>query len=319
MEETTKDSLPAEQQGPPVISAPSDPLFFGPNGLRAGWRLAIYLTLYFVLRYTILFLAQEFFSAIHVFGIKYFFFVECLEVVIAVVPAVIMSRLEDRPLGDYGLPARAAFRKNFWLGALWGFAAFSVLAFLLRGAGALSFAGFALHGFRALKFAGFWALMFLVVALREEFLFRGYTLFTLAEGVGFWPAAALLAVWFGAIHQDNPGESWTGLLGAAAIGLFLCFTRRRTGTLWFALGVHLAWDWSETFFYSVPDSGLVLPGHLLNASLHGPLWLTGGSVGPEASVLLFVVIAAMWIVFDRVYPPKPTPHTDDHAAMSSSC
>jgi hypothetical protein len=45
-----------------------------------------------------------------------------------------------------------------------------------------------------------------------------------------------------------------------------------------------------------------VPGHLLNSSFHGPAWLTGGSVGPEGSVLVFVVIVAMWVLFDRIYP-----------------
>ena len=46
----------------------------------------------------------------------------------------------------------------------------------------------------------------------------------------------------------------------------------------------------------------MMTGHLLNSSFHGPAWLTGGSVGPEGSALAFVVIAALWVVFDRVYP-----------------
>jgi hypothetical protein len=54
--------------------------------------------------------------------------------------------------------------------------------------------------------------------------------------------------------------------------------------------------------YSVPDSGGMVTGHLLNSSFHGSRWLTGGSVGPEGSVLVFVVIALMWLVFDRLYP-----------------
>jgi hypothetical protein len=52
----------------------------------------------------------------------------------------------------------------------------------------------------------------------------------------------------------------------------------------------------------VPDSGTTVTGHLLNSSFHGSRWLTGGSVGPEGSVFVFVVIALAWVVFDRVYP-----------------
>ena len=64
----------------------------------------------------------------------------------------------------------------------------------------------------------------------------------------------------------------------------------------------MAWDWGESYLYSVPDSGTYLPGHLLNSTFHGPIWLTGGSVGPEGSYLTFAVLVALWFVFDRVYP-----------------
>jgi hypothetical protein len=60
----------------------------------------------------------------------------------------------------------------------------------------------------------------------------------------------------------------------------------------------------ESFFYSVPDSGQISPGHLLSSSFHGSRWLTGGSVGPEGSFVCFVVIALLWVVFDKAYPGK---------------
>jgi hypothetical protein len=73
------------------------------------------------------------------------------------------------------------------------------------------------------------------------------------------------------------------------------------------VGVHAAFDWGETFLYSVPDSGIVAPGHLLESSLHGPAWLTGGPVGPEASVMTFVVVALAAVAFVLVYPSKEEP------------
>jgi uncharacterized protein len=144
------------------------------------------------------------------------------------------------------------------------------------------------------------------VGLFEEFLLRGYSQFTLTRGVGFWPAALALSCAFGLIHLKNDEEHWPGLLAAAFIGLFFCLTLRRTGNLWFAVGFHAAWDWGETFFYSVPDSGMTAPGHLLSSSLHGPAWLSGGSVGPEGSILCFLVIALVWILFAKIYrTPDP--------------
>jgi hypothetical protein len=91
------------------------------------------------------------------------------------------------------------------------------------------------------------------------------------------------------------------------IALIFALTLRRTGTLWLAVGWHAAFDFGETFLYSVPDSGATFPGHLSNATLHGPAWLTGGAAGPEASVLSFVVMAILAAVFHYLYPPKEAP------------
>jgi hypothetical protein len=144
--------------------------------------------------------------------------------------------------------------------------------------------------------------MFLLVGLFEEFIMRGYSQFTLARGIGFWPAALVMSCVFGWIHRGNQGEQWNGLLAAGLIGLFFCLTLRRTGNLWFAVGFHATWDWGESYFYSVPDSGMIAPGHLLRSSLHGAAWISGGSVGPEGSLFCFVVIALLWVAFDRMYP-----------------
>jgi membrane protease YdiL (CAAX protease family) len=220
----------------------------------------------------------------------------------AVIPALVLARVERRPWNVYGLPGKQAFRRLFWTGSLWGFAGISLLMFALYGLHAFVFGHIVLHAPRLARFAAFWAVMFLLVGLFEEFFLRGYVQFTLARGIGFWPAALVLSCGFGLIHLRNDGEQWRGILAAAVIGFFFCLTLRRTGNLWFAVGFHAAWDWGETFFYSVPDSGMVAPGHLLSSSLRGSPWLSGGTVGPEGSVLCFVVIAVLWIAFDRIYP-----------------
>jgi membrane protease YdiL (CAAX protease family) len=220
----------------------------------------------------------------------------------AILPGFVMARIEERPFGDFGLPARSAFGRNFWVGTFWGIASLSVLILGLRLAGAFEFGSLAIHGVRLLKFALFYAVFFLFTGFFEEFLLRGYSQWVLSKGLHFWPAAALLSAGFGALHSGNQGEGKVGLVAAGLIGFFFCLTLRRTGNLWWAVGFHMSWDWAESYLYSVPDSGEISPGHLLNSSFHGPTWLSGGSVGPEGSVLVFVVIAALWILFDRMYP-----------------
>jgi hypothetical protein len=278
-----------------------NPVFFGPHGLRAGWRLLLYVILWRILRVELGILLDKIDA--HV-SIKLWLdlITELGSFVIVAIPAVVMGWIEKRPFGDYGLPRRGVFGKSFWVGMVWGIVAITALMLAIGGVGDFSLGRLALHGQRILKFAAFWGAFFLAVGFFEEFLLRGYTQFTLTQGIGFWPAALLLSTTFAALHFRNPGETWIGLLAVAVIGLFFCLTLRRTGTLWFAVGFHASWDWGESYLYSVPDSGVIAPGHLLHSSFHGSRWMTGGSVGPEGSLLLFVVIALTWVVFDRVYP-----------------
>jgi len=280
-------------------------VFLDADGLRPGWGIAFYALAFLTLQWLVVRLAAS--RDFGARGLWNMMLEEAGLLFAATVPAVVMGRVEQRRWGLYGLPGRQAFGKSFWVGAVWGFASISLLMFGLYGAGRFEFGHIALHGARIAKFAAFWALYFLVVGLAEEFWFRGYSQFTLARGIGFWPAAGALSCAFGLIHLRNSGEQFAGALGAAVIGLFFCFTLRRTGSLWFAVAFHAAWDWGLTFFYSVPDSGTVEPGHLLSSSLHGPHWLTGGSNGPEGSVLCFLLIAMIWVAFDRAYPAERRP------------
>jgi membrane protease YdiL (CAAX protease family) len=275
-------------------------LFIGQGGLRPGWGFAFYVVSFLALQRFAADLAWS--RDLGPSGLWSMLLEELGNLIAALIPALVLARVERRPWAAYGLGFKKIFAPHLWLGLVSGFAAITVLIVALYGAHVFAFGRVVQHGVRMVRFAGFWALMFLLVGLFEEFLLRGYTQFTLARGIGFWPAAIVLSCSFGLIHLRNGGEQWPGLLAAAFIGLFFCLTLRRTGNLWFAVGFHASWDWGESFFYSVPDSGTVSPGHLLSSSLRGPTWLSGGSVGPEGSALCFAVIALAWVVFDRFYP-----------------
>jgi membrane protease YdiL (CAAX protease family) len=278
-------------------------LLFAGENLRPEWRVLGYFVSVALTTYWVMWLGVSLFAE-PVRGPALLWremYQEFSMLVGAMLPAIVIGRFEGCSIGDYGLPPRQAFGKSFLLGAVWGLAAITVLLLVLRAVHAFYFGPVALHGVRVLRFALFWGVYFVLVGLFEEFLLRGYALYTLARGWGFWPAAVVLSLIFGAIHFRNPGETWIGLLSVVAIGLFFCLTLYRTGSLWFALGFHAFWDWGQTFLYSVPDSGTMAPGHLMRPSFQGPDWLTGGSVGPEASALCFLVIAGVGTVFARRY------------------
>lgn len=294
-------------QAPLPPEPPQEPLeafvtkiFIGRDGIRAGWRVAIFVAIVAALIAGLSLVTAavshrngqrpEFTAALVLLGEGLFF-------LIVLFASWVMSKLEHRKIADYGLPWRSAFRGRFWQGAVIGFAAISALLAVMRGVGIFHFGAVSLHGAAILKYAVLWGIAFLFVGFFEEFTFRGYALFTLTTGMTFWPAAILLSICFGLVHRGNSGESWVGVLTAGLVGLLFCLLLRRTGNLWMAIGFHATWDWGESYFYGVADSGTVSPGHLFNASFSGPAWLTGGSVGPEGSWLCVALIVVLFVIF----------------------
>src|SRR5205085_11100093 len=112
------------------------------------------------------------------------------------------------------------------------------------------------------------------------------------------------SILFAYVHVSNPGEAPLGIGAVFVFGMMLAFSLWRTGSLLWAIGFHFMWDYSETFIYGVPDSGFVSPQHLLSAKFSGPAWITGGTVGPEGSWFIFLVLAAITLVIHFTYP-KP--------------
>ncbi len=283
-------------------------VFIGRQGLRAGWRLLVFLALVavlsgvaFMLQKTIVHSFSTDFSATNVITGEAFSFG------IVLIATAIMGRFERRRFADYGLPPRKALGRQFWTGALWGFVMLSLIIAMMAMTRSYSPGGLALSPAGVAKFGLLWALGFLMVGLFEESAFRGYMQFTLTTGLGFWPAAAITCVIFAGLHLGNPGENWIGAVEIVLIALFLCLALRRTGDLWFAIGWHMAFDWGESFFYSTPNSGIHATGHMLNASLTGSKWLSGGTVGPEASVFDLVVTIAGILLLAWIYPEAKYP------------
>jgi CAAX protease family protein len=297
---------------PASIPAPPTPtlvsrvkwVFWGPNGMRALWRLVLFLALVFAIRIPVNRL-MDVSGRITEFTAKTVLVQDGAAFLVVLIASAIMGAFEKRSLATYGLPARRAFGSRFFEGLVWGFVAESATMLTLYFTGTATFHGLAQHGTSALYFGAMWAAAFLFVGFFEEFLFRGYPQFTLATGIGFWPAALLLSGLFWFAHMSNPGETWVGGLGAALAAIAFCVSLRLTGNLWFAIGMHAAWDWTETYFFGVADSGMQANGHLLNTTLSGSKWMTGGTVGPEGSVIeLLVVSAVIVLLFVRFRRPE---------------
>ena len=139
-----------------------------------------------------------------------------------------------------------------------------------------------------------------------------------AEGSGFWQAAWVTSTLFGFIHTGNNGENWIGIFAAAAIGFVFCVSVRVTGSAWWAIGCHAACDWAETYFYGTADSGLVASGHYLTTNPAGNVLWSGGTDGPEGSLLVLGVIllllVAVLAIYGRRKPAAPATPVAEQAA-----
>ena len=300
---TIKD--PPAEPAPSLVLTPiaRNKVFYGPNGIRAGWRALLFLMIVFGL-FLWLVVAFRFLSRgrpqlgglsqLTPFGLGVS---EAAIFVLTSIAALVMARIERRKYGVYGLPIRLALKRDFWLGSLLGFASLSACLVAILICHGFRVTGLAIHGTLIPMAAIAWALAFLAVGLAEEFTFRGYLQYTLTTGVGFWPAAVVLSALFGLAHSRNPGESKFGLLAVVMFALLFCVFLRRTGNLWMAVGFHAGWDWGQTFFYGVHDSGIAPYHNLLNSEFSGSRWITGGSVGPEASIFTPIVLVAVGMVF----------------------
>jgi membrane protease YdiL (CAAX protease family) len=279
-------------------------LFHNGRELRAGWRLSLFCVLVFAIGYAARIgidrLPLPEYHGLHPVAL---IVDDAFLLVIALIATGIMARLEHRSFATYGLPRiRELFGRLFWTGTVWGLVMPSVVILLIFLGGGYRVHGLNLAGAELLKFTGLWLFANLLIGLSEEILFRGYFLYTLADGVGFWPAAIVESLGFGALHYyTKPDERWEDWVAVSLLTIFVTLGLRRTGSLAFSIGMHAALDFSFVFVFSGMNGGEFAVGRLLNAEFPGSIWLTGGLLGPEASWFTFLVTTAAIVLLNFTY------------------
>ncbi|MEK5645291.1 CAAX protease family protein [Paenibacillus rhizosphaerae] len=125
-------------------------------------------------------------------------------------------------------------------------------------------------------------------AIVEELIFRGLMLQAIDQLGGKPLALAVTSLFFGIAHLGNPGATlWSGFAIALEAGVLLgsAFLWRRN--LWFAIGLHFAWNAIEGLL-GIPVSGHPATG-LFTVKVHGAALLTGGNFGLETSIVPVVI------------------------------
>ena len=320
------ETLPPETPEPSTPAATTRyPIFLGPNGLRAGWSILAYVAFVallltgagFELRWFARHTHQQMLGKGAEFQPAFSIMTEATTLLVVVLATAFMAWMEHRRVSFYGLAGSDRVRQ-FFIGLVSGFVFLSLLVGILVATHHLQLERIQMPAAAIVRYAAAWALFFFLVGMTEEFLLRGYLLFTLARGIRFWPAAIVLAALFGFIHSGNNGESIMGETSAALIALVFSLSLWRLGHLWWAIGFHMAWDWAESFFYGTADSGTVSAGRLMHAHPVGALLVSGGATGPEGSVwvLLIVILASAFVWTTQPYRGIRLPENDNLLAAS---
>ena len=278
---------------------------------RSGWRLLVFVLIFLILAFLFGAAAKKAAElAVQLApgsGVAHYLenlIFRVIFLVVTLAAGFICTRwLEGLPWRALGLWFHGGWLRDFVFGSVIGVASLALATAIATVGGGLSFT---ISGRAALVQVGqtlvFSAALFILAALAEEALFRGYPLqtFTRARLVGF--GVLLTSFAFVAIHLSNPNLSdalpYVNLLFA---GIWLAVAYLRTRSLWFPLGVHWAWNWALGSLFGLPVSGIndLAPHPLLHGTDLGPAWLTGGKFGIEGGVACTITLIVSTIFIWR--------------------
>jgi hypothetical protein len=141
------------------------------------------------------------------------------------------------------------------------------------------------------------ALTALMVGIGEETLVRGFVFRIVEIAGGTWIGVVVSSALFGAGHAFNPGATVISSIAIALeAGVLLAAAYVVTGRLWFPIGLHAAWNFTEGSLFGMSVSGYSTTPGLLAGTLKGPVILTGGPFGPEASIFAVAVCLAVAVL-----------------------
>jgi membrane protease YdiL (CAAX protease family) len=277
------------------VSGSIKQLFVGPDGLRHGWRFLLFaigieIGLFAIELPLGRLLGQLFginLGELSAPALSIAKFATCVSVFVV---TGIFSVVERRCVDSYGLPIDEAFRKSFWKGMLAGLIAIVFLAGAMMATGGMVVHGLALNGTDLVKFFLLWFVANILIGVGEEYTFRGYALQSLWRGAGFWPAALITTAVFAGDHLEKPGENFMDIAMIFLAGLIMAISVLKTGSLWWAVGWHAAFDFGQLFLIGTQNGGVTPIGRLFDVTFPGPAWINGGDRGTEASIFMVPAI-----------------------------
>jgi membrane protease YdiL (CAAX protease family) len=149
-----------------------------------------------------------------------------------------------------------------------------------------------------------YALLYILVGVVEELIFRSFPLLAFSER---YPAAIAILItgcFFGLAHYFNPGFTWLAMLNISLVGILLAIYVLLKRNIYWAIGIHFGWNFTQGILLGYKVSGTA-PDGLLIAKPLGPAYLSGGSFGIEGSIfctLMTVVLIIYILMRSRITP-----------------
>ncbi len=285
--------------------------FVGKDGhLRSGWRATFFVVAFLVCARLLEAAASVITYALG--GLAAGFWGDILPFLIGAVVLFSSATLvgwgcgaifEELPFSALGWWPHRGWFKNVAVGSLLGAASLLLAAGFTALTRGIKFSFNSSPGSTIGKTAIVSFVIFVIAGAAEESLFRGYVLQTFTRAKLAWVGVLLTSLPFAAVHLANPNVSRSfTFINTAVAGVWLAAAYLRTRSLWFPLGLHWAWNWTQASLLGLPVSGIqrIAPAPLLHAMNAGPDWLTGGAYGIEGGAACTIALAISTFVIWRM-------------------
>lgn len=285
-----------------------EPFFNDAGRLRSGWRLGIFVGAFVVLGFVITAGVRVMFALMMYLAPAMRLPASFTDLVFRLIlltsslgAGYICAReLEGLPWRSLGLTLHSRWLWDLIVGSGIGVGSLALATAIAFAAGGLSFS-FSSAGIVPVVITLLVsAALFVVAALAEEALCRGYPLQTFVRAKLIWFGVILTSFVFASGHLQNPNAgAMLGFVNTVLAGVWLAAAYLRTRSLWFPLGVHWAWNWALGSLFGLPVSGMtkLAPHPLLTETDLGPAWLTGAAYGIEGGLActLALIVSTIFI------------------------
>lgn len=274
--------------------------------LRAGWRISVFLILFFSLT-SLIFVVRPIIGDItrREFLENYSLIIVAILAFSATVSSLLSRKfLDKKTFISLGLRFDQQALKDLLFGFLLSFIMAATFFLLLLSLGFIEFNGF---NFQKITFdnssdfiqimsavtlvsLGLMLLEHILVGYWEELVFRGYLFQNMTDGLGLVISIVISCLIYGLIHYSNPNATLLSSVIIIAFGFLRIYGYLCTKMLWLSMGMHIGWNFFQGPVFGFAASGHKKPTLLLHTIISDKEYLTGGEFGPEGSILTIPIL-----------------------------